>query len=965
MKYRVLPVVIVISVLAAIAGCGSTQSTTQTAVKAPAPAPAPKPAPEQTAEASPPAAPEDAVPLDSAVIRGQLPNGITYYIRQHDEPRDRVELRLAVNAGSLQEDDDQRGLAHFVEHMAFNGTESFEKQELVGYLESIGIRFGADLNAYTSFDETVYMLQVPTDDEEILHTGIQVLSEWASKITFDPEEIDKERGVVIEEWRLGRGAGARIFDKQAPVMLKDSRYAERLIIGKKEILENAPRDTIVRYYRDWYRPDLMAVVAVGDVDPDEMEALIRKNFEPIPAHPDPRPRETYLVPEHSETLYSIVTDPEATMTRVRLMQKLPPSQLVTEADYRRSLVEGLYDSMLNQRMQERGREADPPYIAAGGGVGNMVRGMGAYNLVAIVDEGGLDRGLEAILIEAERVARFGFTDTELERAKSAYLRGMEQAYRERDKVKSRSFASEYVRNFFTAEAAPGIAGELELAKRYVPGISLEEVNALADTWLEDGSRVIAVSGPEKAGLEPPSESAIAAVVAGIDAATIEPYDDRVSDQPLMASVPPEAEIVTRSEIPELGVTRWQLANGVIVVLKPTDFKNDEIRFTAFSPGGTSLVSDEDWVPAMTADTVVLEGGVGSFDLTQLQKMLADKVVSVGTYISELEEGVSGSASPDDMETMFQLISLYFTEPRRSDQAFASVTQKYRGFVENRLARPEAEYADTVTRVITQDHVRRRPWSLELVDEMNLDTSFEVYRDRFADASDFTFIFVGNFELDQIRPYVQSYLGSLPSLQRDETWRDVGVEAPQGVVEKVVQRGIEPKSRVSIMFPHDFEWDRDNRFVMRSLAQALRIQLREVLREDEGGTYGVSVRASVNRIPRQTSMLSVTFGCEPVRVEELTNLVYDELRKVQADGPKPETVEKIQEQDRRTREVQLRENGFWLSSLESYLWNEEDPRLILEFDELVDGLSVEAIKDAANRWVDFDRRVVVTLMPEEQ
>ncbi len=956
MKHRRAPLAVLVLFAIIAAGCGSTTPPTES-VASPPPAATPTATPSPTDAASQP------VPLDPAVTHGQLANGLTYYIRTHDEPRERAELRLAVNAGSILEDDDQRGLAHFVEHMAFNGTENFEKQELVDYLESIGIRFGADLNAYTSFDETVYMLTVPTDDPELLQTGVQILSEWASKITFDPEEIDKERGVVIEEWRLGRGAGARIFDKQAPVVFYDSRYAERLIIGKKEILESAPPETITRFYRDWYRPDLMTVVAVGDFDAEAVEDLIRTHFEPIPAASKERARTAYTVPAHIETLYSIVTDPEATMTRVRLMQKMPPTELVTEADYRRSIVEGLGDAMLNLRLDERSREADAPYIAAGSGAGNAVREMGAYNLVAIVDEGGLDRGLEAVLTEAERVARYGFTATELERAKSAYLRGMEQAYKEKDTIKSRSFANEYVRNFLTAEAAPGIDAELELAKKYVPGISLAEVNAHAKTWLVDGSRVVTVSGPEREGVDPPGEAEIAAVVARVGLSDIAPYDDRVADQPLMASVPPAVDIVSESTIPELGVTQWRLANGVQVVLKPTDFKNDEILFTAFSPGGTSLVADEDYIAAATADTVVLEGGVGPFDLTQLQKLLADKVVGVGPYISELEEGVSGSASPEDLETMFQLISLYFTDPVRSEQAFASVTQKYRGYVENRLARPEAVYADTVSTIMSQNHIRRRPWSEALVAEMDLDTSFAVYQDRFADASDFTFVFVGSFSLDDMRPLVQSYLGNLPSTGRDETWRDIGVEAPEGVVEKVVVKGIEPKSRVSIVFPHDFEWTRQNRYDMGSLGDVLAIRLREEIREDESGTYGVSVRASTARIPRQTSRLSISFGCDPERVDELTALVYQAIRETQNDGPDPDHVAKVQEQDRRARELQLRENGFWLSSLESYLWNEEDPRLILEYDELVNNLTPEAIQKAAQRWVDLDRYVEVTLVPE--
>jgi zinc protease len=942
---------LLVLLIALVVGCGTTQPQQEPGT-APAAAPAPSAAP-STAD----------IPLDPAVTSGVLDNGLTYYIRQHDEPQQRAELRLVINAGSVLEDDDQRGLAHFVEHMCFNGTENFAKQEIVDYLESIGMRFGADLNAYTSFDETVYMLQVPTDDEAIVEKGFQILGEWAHRVSFEPEEIDKERGVVIEEWRLGRGAQARIFDKQAPIIFEGSRYAERLVIGSEEVLASFPHDTLRRFYRDWYRPDLMAVVAVGDFDPLEIEQLIRAHFEAIPNPDQPRPRQEFDVPDHDGTRYALVTDPEATFTRVSLLNLLPKDELHSEADYRRSLVEGMHDAMLGQRLQERAREADPPYVAAGGGKGSLVRTKGAYSLGALVKEGGLERGLEALMTEAERARRHGFTATELERTKSAFLRSMEQAYRERDKIKSGSFANEYATHFLTEEAAPGLEAEFELAKKYIPTITLEEVNALAGRWLSDSNRVITASAPEKEGLEPPQEASIAAVLASVAAADIEPYQDRVADQPLMAAAPPPGEILSESTIDELGVTEWRLANGIRVVLKPTDFKNDEVLFTAFSPGGTSLVSDAEDVAASTADTVVTQGGVGPFDLTELQKLLADKVVGVSPYISELEEGLSGSASPEDLETMFQLIHLYVTTPRSSEEAFASVQQRFRGIVENRLARPEAVYSDRIAAIMAQDHPRRRPWSEELLDEMDLDTSFRIYKDRFADSSDFTFVFVGNFEPDDLRPLVLSYLGSLPATGRQETWRDVGVRAPEGVIEETVAKGIEPKSRVTILFPNEFEWTRQNSFDFNAVASVLRIRLREVLREDEGGTYGVGVNASASRYPRQTSTFSVGFGCDPDRVEELVGLVHDEIRALQDNGPDPDDVAKVQEQRRRQREIQLRENGFWLSALEASWWYDQDPLLILQYDELVDGLTGEAVRDSARRWIDFERRVEVVLMPE--
>jgi zinc protease len=569
------------------------------------------------------------------------------------------------------------------------------------------------------------------------------------------------------------------------------------------------------------------------------------------------------------------------------------------------------------------------------------------------------------MTEAERAQRHGFTSTELERMKSSFLRAMEQAYRERDKVKSGGLADELVRHVLVDEPVPGIESEFELTKKHVPGISLDEVNALAGKWLGESNRVITASAPEKEGLEPPSEETIAAVLDRVERADVVPYEDRVADRPLMASAPPVAEIVAESTIDELGVTEWRLDNGVRVVLKPTDFKNDEVLFTAFSPGGHSLVGDDDYVAAMTADAVVTQGGVGPFDLTQLEKLLADKVVSVGPYISELEEGVRGSASPDELELAFQLIHSYITSPRADEQAFASVQQRYRGLIANRLARPEAVYADTITRILSQDHPRRQPWSLELLDDMDLDTSYRIYRERFADASDFTFILVGNFTLDGLRPLVASYLGGLPSTGLDESWRDVGVEAPGRVITETVFKGIEAKSQVAIYFPHGFQWSRQNRFDFRSLASVLRIRLREVLREDEGGTYGVSVRASASKFPRQDSTFSVSFGCDPERVEELVDLVYAEIRALQESGPRPEDVSKVQEQERRLRELQLRENGFWLGALESYLWHGEDPRLILSYEELIEGLRPEAVQAAAQRWVDFDRRVEVVLKPEAQ
>ncbi len=899
------------------------------------------------------------------MTRGRLASGLAYYLRHNEEPRRRVELRLVVNAGSVLEDDDQLGLAHFIEHMAFNGTEHFPKRELVSYLESMGVRFGPDLNASTSFDETIYRLEVPTDDPAEIATGLEVLADWAHAITFDPDEVDRERGVVIEEWREGRGARARIFDRQAPVLFAGSRYADRLPIGSERVLESFTREALVRFYHDWYRPDLMAVVVVGDVDPSRAKALIEHTFGDIPPPRDPRPRPVYEVPGHEGTLYAIATDAEATLTRVGLTRKLPRRPMRTVADYRRAIVERLYDGMLNERLVERTREPDPPFLVATSGVGGLVRSEDAYTLGAVVAEGGLARGLEALATEAERVRRHGFAASELQREKAVLERAMEQRYRERDTQKSASLAAACVREYLSGEAAPGIAAEVELGTRLLPGITLDEVNGLADDWPAADNRVITASAPAKEGLEPPSEAVISRVLEQVAARQIAPYEDRVATTPLLAAEPEPGVIVEESTIPELGVTQWRLGNGVRVVLKPTDFKKDEIVFTAFSPGGTSLTPDADHVPATTAASLIIQSGVGNLDLTRLHKLLADKAVSVQPYISELEEGFRGGASPEDAELLFQLVYLYATAPRASEEAFASVKQRRLGLIENRLARPDAEFWDTITRLLTQDHPRRRPWTAELVDEMDLERSYEIYRERFADLSDFTFVFVGTFQPDDLRPLVRRYLATLPATGRHEQWRDVGVRAPDGAVEETVRRGLEPRSEVAIVFTDDLDWSRQSRFAVGAMAAVLRIRLRELLREDDGGTYGVAVRASADRFPRPEMRLGISFSCDPARVDELTDAVYDDIRALQEQGPSATTVAKVQEQERRSREVRLRENSFWLGSLAWYLWHGEDPRQILEFGDLIDALTPAAVSEAARRWIDLDRHVQVVLLPDPE
>lgn len=911
------------------------------------------------------AATEEKLPIDSLATVGQLDNGLRYVIRKNQKPENRIELRLVVDAGSVLEDEDQQGLAHFVEHMAFNGTKNFAKQELIDYLELIGMRFGPDLNAYTSFDETVYMLTVPTDSAEVVETAFQILEDWAHQISFDPEEIDKERGVVVEEWRLGRGAQRRMFDEQLPILLKDSRYATRLPIGQKAVLDTFQHEALRRFYRTWYRPDLMGLVAVGDLDPAALESLVQDYFARIPPAASPRDRTVFPVPDHEETLFAIATDPEATYNSVSIYYKMDVRPQGTVSAYRRSLIEALYHQMFNQRLHELTKRPEPPFLGAYSGQGHWLRSKEFFILGAGVQNNGFDAGLEALLLEAVRVREFGFTASELEREKKEMLRGMEQSYRERDKQQSSRFAAEYVRHLLTDEAIPGIAKEYELYQDLLPGIALAEVNALASEWTSEKNRVIAVEAPEQEGIAVPNEHDLRAIFAAVAQQEIAPYADEVSDEPLVAQVPAPAAIVARSQIPEIGVTWWTLANGIRVCLKPTDFKNDEILFRAYSPGGHSLVPDADYVAASTAASVVSEGGVGPFDKIELEKKLAGKVVRVAPWISSLREGLSGSASPEDVQTLFELIYAFFTAPRPDSTAFQAYRTRMKGSIQNRSARPETAFSDTIAVTMAQYHHRARPWSLELLDEMDLAASMAVYQDRFADAGDFSFFFVGNFTLEAMESLVCTYLGGLPATGREEAWRDVGIEAPAGVIDKAVYRGIEPKSQSRLIFTGPFEYDGwKNNLELRAMTSVLQIKLREVLREDLGGTYGVWISSSGARYPDEEYRISITFGSDPERVEELTQVIFEQIDSLKTVGTTDLYIDKVKEMRQRQREIDLKENSFWVGSLASLDFNGVDPRRLIQYPELVDSLTAEAVQQAAQNYFNMDRYVRVVLYPEE-
>jgi len=905
------------------------------------------------------------LPLDSAVRLDTLPNGIVSYVRVNREPEKRAELRLVLNAGSVLEDDDQRGLAHVVEHMAFNGTRRFPKQTLVDFLERVGMRFGAHVNAYTSFDETVYHFRVPTDTAGVLERGFDILFEWASAVAFEPDEVERERGVVIEEWRLGLGAQDRIFKKELPELLRGSRYAERLPIGTHESLRSFTRDLLLRFYRDWYRADLLAVVAVGDFDADSVAAMIRQRFAAIPRPEAVRPRPAVPSPLLDSSRVLVTTDPELPYSGVSVSLRRPRRPLGTVGAFRDALVWDLGQAILNARLSELTQRANPPFIGAFFGRQQWTRTVEFVTLAAAVGDGGIERGLEALVTEAERTRRHGFTATELARAKDDLLRGYEQAWAERDKTPSERFAASYQSHFLEASPVPGAEAEYRLAEALLLGIGLEEVNGIVRAGFTSADRVVLANAPEKPGLTAPAPAALALVIDRVVATEVAAYEDNVGAEPLVPDPPSAGRIVEERADERFGTRTWTLQNGVRVILKPTDFKADEVLVTAYSPGGTSLAPDSLYLNAWLAPAIMGVGGLGAFDQVTLQKKLAGKVASVTPMFTRTQEGLSGSASPKDLETLFQLIYLTLTAPRADTTAFEALLANGRAGLANRGADPEQVYEDTVQVTLTQHHPRARPLTMAILDSLDLDKAHRFYRERFADASDFTFVFVGAFQPDSIRPLVERWLGSLPALRRGERWRDAGIRPPRGLVERTVRRGLEPKSQTRIVFGGPFEYTRPNRVALRALARVLEIRLRENLREALGGTYGASASASVAWEPIQSYVFTISFGSAPERAEELTRAAFAIVDSLRTAGPREDDLQKVREAEIRSRQTALRENEYWLSVLSQTDQQGEDPSPALAPRGDVEHMTAERIRNMAARYLDPSNHIRVTLMPERE
>ncbi|MDB5109106.1 MAG: insulinase family protein, partial [Mucilaginibacter sp.] len=704
---------------------------------------------------------EKPLPLDPAVRTGKLANGFTYYIRHNEEPKNRVVFYLANKVGSILETDEQQGLAHFLEHMSFNGTTHFPKNELVNYLQKSGVRFGADLNAYTSFDETVYQLPLPTDKPDILQNGVQIMRDWAQEATLDPVEIDKERGVVLEEKRLGKGAQERMRRQYFPMLLNQSRYASRIPIGTEEILKSFKPETISEYYHTWYRPDLQALIVVGDIDVNQMEQTVKAKFGDLKNPQSEKERVKYTIPLTGESHFQAVTDPEMTSIVAQIIVKHKGNDLSTASDYKAAITTQLFNSMLGARYAELLRLAEPPYIQGGASISGFLGGLDDFTAHALVKPQGMEKGLKAVWRETERVKRFGFTATELARAKQSYLNRMESSLKEKNKTSSESYVKEYLAYFLKKEAAPGIDAEYELVKSALPQIGLAELTKMAHDYIRNDNRTILLMAPEKEKAGLPDEVTVTGWLKAVESEDLKPYNDQVSALALLTKQPTPGKIVKEVKDEHLGITTLTLSNGVKVVLKPTEFKNNEIIFNSFSAGGTSLYTDADYQSAANS-AIIPSFGAGNYNTTELSKYLSGKQLAIQPYISERSQGVNGGATPKDLEMGMELMYAYLTEPRTDVNQFKSIIQRSKASLANRGSDPATVFKDSVSAFLGSYNIRRTPPTLAKLDEINLNRAYQIYKERFADASGMTFTFVGAIDMVTIKPLLEKYIASLPA-----------------------------------------------------------------------------------------------------------------------------------------------------------------------------------------------------------
>lgn len=908
------------------------------------------------------------IPFDSQTKKGKLKNGLTYYIRKNSKPEKKVDLRLVVNAGSILENDDQRGLAHFMEHMNFNGTKRFPKNQLVDYLQSIGVKFGQHLNAYTSFDETVYFLPIPADKPEKVEKGFQILEDWAFNATLNPEEIDKERGVVLEEYRLGLGADKRMMERYLPKLMYKSHYAERLPIGTKDVLEKFTYDKLTSFYKDWYRPDLMAVIVVGDIDVAQMEKKIIEHFSKYQNPKNEKPRKIFDVPNHNETFVAIESDKEKGNAQVQVYYKDFENRKpeITIGDYKESVVEQLFSGMLNNRLEELRNSSNPPftfgYTYHGG---TWAREKEAFQSFAMVPEDKQIEALKVLVTENERAKKYGFTEGEFERAKKSILANYEMLYNERDKNESENFVSEYQGNFLEKEPCPGITWEYNEIKTLLKEIKLSEVNSLINKFLSKENRVVVLTGPEKEGVKKPTEQEVLDAL-NINDSDIKPYEDKAVANSLLRTQPVAGTIVGTSKNDKMGTTTFTLSNGAKVTYKKTDFKNDEILFEAVSLGGNNSFTNEEIQKTQFAMMGLSEAGFSGLKLNDINKFLDGKIVSVRPYVSNTTEGLRGSATPTDLETLFQMTYAYFTDLNNDKDAFEGFKQKQNGMFKNIGSQPNFYFQQEFYKALNQNNPRyfgiipdEKAW-----EKTDYQLAYNKFKERFANAADFEFFFVGNVDENKIKEFATKYLASLPTSNSKDTVKDLGYRMISGNQNITINKGTDPKSNVTIMYYGDAPYTPKEAMTLNAMGEVLTIKLIEELRENESGVYGISARGSMNKVPYGAYNFSISFPCGPENAEKLTQSALAQVQNLINNGPDEKDVAKFKEAEIQDLKKEQKENKYWLSSMVKSYTNGATIDEATTTEDLINAVTAKDIQEAAKKYLSKDK-VIGTLLPEKK
>ena len=909
------------------------------------------------------------IPVDPAVRIGHLDNGLTYYIRHNEKPENRVEFYIAQKVGSIQEEPRQRGLAHFLEHMAFNGTKNFPGNEkgkgIVDWCESHAIKFGTNLNAYTSVDETVYNISnVPTDNTAVLDSCLLILHDWSNYVLLEDEEIDKERGVIREEWRSRNSGLLRVYTDAQETMYPGSKYADCMPIGNIDVVNNFPYQDLRDYYNLWYHPDLQGIIIVGDINVDEMEGKVKALFSEIPKATGKPERIYYPVSDNDAPIIYIGNDKEVSTPNVQIFFKHDATtneEKESMAYLLQTYMLSMASSMLDERFEEMTQQANPPFNGAGSDYGDyfLSKTKEAFNVTVITKADGIETGLQAALTEIERMKRFGFTASEYERARANYLQRLESAYKERNNTQNANFVNEYVQHFLNNEPIPGIEQEYSIMQQIAPNIPVEAINALVQQQLiPDNNRVVFIAVPESAVDKCPTKEQVLNMLNGMSQLQVEAYVDNVSDEPLVSDIPATGKIV-KEETGMYGSTKLTLNNGVQVYIKKTDFKEDEIRMRAVSPGGTTQFDDKDKLEMEVLDDLGSIGGLGNFSQTELTKQLAGKKVTLSASVTSQRETLGGNSSPKDFETMLQLVYLRFQQPRMDADAFESYKTRMKAQLENAKANPLSTINDTISIAMYGHHPRIVMMQPEMVDQINYQRGLDMFADRFADASDFTFFFVGNIDVDAMKPLIAQYLGALPDKQRKEAAIDRKLDILPGTRVKEYAKEMQTPMATTIMVYSGKEsYNLRNNVLMDFLTQALDMVFTDEVREKEGGTYGVNSYGSLNKYPHEEAMMQIVYQTDPTKKEKLNTLIDELVKKMAAEGPSAEQMQKVRDYMVKQYNDNQKENSYWISSLDEYYYTGID--FNADYLNIVNSVTAADVKAFATDLIQQGNKVTVVL-----